>query len=79
MSQGIFDDLPAENFGNLPPLPDGYVVVYAPLREQFYWTIRGTDVEGWGGWDRYAARRAAIAHHKTQTSLSAPDNGGSDA
>lgn len=59
---GIFDDVPAENFGNLPPLPAGYVVVLSDNDEMYYWTIRGSDIEGWGGWDRYAARRAALQH-----------------
>ena len=68
MTEGILDDLPAENFGNLPPLPRGFVVVYSPSDERFFWTIRGTDIEGYGGWDRYAARRDALAYHKKQTS-----------
>ena len=57
---GVFDDAPAENFGCLPPLPEGYVVVWSENDEMYYWTIRGSDIEGWGGWDRYAARRDAL-------------------
>lgn len=60
---GEFDDLPAENFGALPPLPDGYVVVWNPGDEMFYWTIRGTDIEGGQTWDRYRCRRGALVHH----------------
>ena len=57
---GVFDELPAENFGALPPLPDGYAVVWSPGDEMYYWTIRGTDIEGGQTWNRYWCRRWAI-------------------
>lgn len=59
---GVYDDLPAENFGNLPPLPEGYAVVWTESDEMFCWTIRGTDIESASTWNRYWARKGAIAH-----------------
>ncbi len=62
MADGVFDDVPAENFGALSPLPDGYVVVWSESSEMYFWTIRGGDIEGGVSWDRYWVRRCALAH-----------------
>ena len=59
---GMFDDLAAVRFGNLPPLPHGYAVVWNEVAEQYVATKRGTDLDLYAGWDRFAARRACIAH-----------------
>jgi len=61
---GWFDELPAQNFGALPPLPDSYAVVWNPDDEMYYWTIRGTDIAGGQTWNRYRCRREAIAYEK---------------
>ncbi len=65
---GVFDDLPAERFGALSPLPDGYVVVWSPDSEMYFWTIRGSDIQGGDTWDRYRCRREALAHHTKSVS-----------
>lgn len=61
---GQFDDLPAINFGNIPPLPDGYVVVWCEGMETYYGTKRGTDLELGGSWDRYWVRKCCLLHAK---------------
>ncbi len=66
---GVLDHLPAENFGALPPLPEGYVVVWTEQDEMYYFTIRGSDIEGGGGWDRYWVRRCALAHANKHSSV----------
>ena len=63
---GQFDHLPAENFGNLKPLPDGYAVVWLAQSGTFLGTKRGTDLELWDGWNRYMARKCCFAHAESK-------------
>lgn len=59
---GVFDDLPAVNFGNLAPLPAGYAVVFNEGDEMFYGTKRGTDLTLGPTWNRYWCRRWCFDH-----------------
>ena len=72
---GVFDDLPAVNFGNLPPLPEGYVVVWHEGSECYFWTVRGSDIEGGETWDKYRCRREALAHAGRRSDQGDKSNG----
>lgn len=63
---GCWDDLPAVNFGNLPPLPVGYAVVWFVGDEFYHATKRGTDLEIYDSWNRFSCRRACFAHAAKQ-------------